>query len=90
MPPISFKTKERISEQILAHLFSKSPEPKFTSHIARDLARDEEFIKSLLIELEKRKFVVRVVKNSQGADFLKRQRWRLSNAAFEAYSRMQR
>jgi len=42
---ISNSKIEKISEQILAFLFSNSPKALFTSHIAVELARDEEFIK---------------------------------------------
>lgn len=90
MPTISDKNKKRISEQVLAYLFATSPAPKFTVDIARELARDEEFMKSLLGDLEKQKLVVKVTKNAAGLDFTRRQRWRLSNATFDAYTRMQR
>ncbi len=88
MPSVSSKTKDRISEQILAYLFSQSPEPRYTVHIASSIARDEEFTKALLLDLEKRKLVVKVTKSSQGFDYLRRQRWRLSDAAFSAYNQM--
>ena len=89
MPTISSKTKDKIREQILAHLFTQSPNPQYTVSIARELARDEEFIKSLLLELETKKLVVKVTKNAEGLDFTRRQRWRLSNQAFSAYHSMQ-
>lgn len=89
MPQISSKTRDKISEQVLAHLFSQSPEPQFTASIARELARDEEFIKSILHDLEKRKLVIKVTKNAQGLDFIRRQRWRLSNQTFAFYQRAQ-
>jgi hydroxymethylglutaryl-CoA reductase len=89
MPTISQKNKDKISEQILAHLFSLSPEPQYTSSISSNLARDEEFVKSLLLELEKKSLVVKITKSPQGQDFTRRQRWRLSNSAFEAYKKMQ-
>lgn len=89
MPQIGSKTKDRINEQILAHLFTIAPRAQYTVAIARELARDEEFIKSLLVDLEKRKLVVKVTKNAQGFEFARRQRWRLSNGVFEAYQKMQ-
>lgn len=88
MPAISSKTKDRISEQILAYLFSQSPEPRYTVDVASSIARDEEFTKSLLLELEKRKLVIKVTKSPQGLTFTRRQRWRLSDAAFSAYKNM--
>lgn len=90
MPSISQKTKDKISEQILAHLFSKSPEATYTANIASNLARDEEFIKSLLLSLEDKKLVVKITKSSEGRQYSRRLRWRLSNHAFDAYKKMQK
>jgi len=89
MPKISKKKKDKISEQILHYLFSISPEARFTSQIAEELARDEEFIKSLLIDLKKNNFVLEVNKNASGKDYLRRQRWRLSDKVFSVYNNKQ-
>ncbi|MBU1051763.1 MAG: hypothetical protein KJ718_04365 [Nanoarchaeota archaeon] len=89
MPPISQTKKDKISEQILHHLFSVSPQPKFTAEIAREIARDEEFTKALLNELKIKNLIVKVAKNSIGREYVRRRRWRLSNTAFEAYSKHQ-
>lgn len=89
MPKISKQKKEKISEQILHHLYSVSPEAHFTSQIAEELARDEEFIKSLLLDLKKSKFVIEVNKNPKGKEYLRRQRWRLSNHVYAAYEQKQ-
>jgi prolyl-tRNA editing enzyme YbaK/EbsC (Cys-tRNA(Pro) deacylase) len=88
MPAISKQKREKISEQILAHLFDTSPGPKFTSQIAQEIARDEEFTKSLLLDLEKNKLIVKITKNSSGTKYLRRQRWRLSHTAFSAYKKL--
>jgi len=89
MPIISKEKKDKISEQILHYLFAVSPDSKFTSDIAREIARDEEFTKALLKELDKKKLVVEINLNKKGIEYLKRQRWRLSNSAFEIYKRHQ-
>lgn len=89
MPPISKQKREKISEQILAHLFEQSPNAIFTSKIAESTARDEEFTKSLLQELEKNKLVIKIKKNPSGVDYKRRERWRLSNSAFEVYKKHQ-
>jgi predicted transcriptional regulator with HTH domain len=89
MPPVSDKKKDKISEQILHFLFEVSPQSKFTSQIAVEIARDEEFTKSILQGLGKKKLVVIVTKNKDGKDYLKRQRWRLSNEAYEIYKQHQ-
>jgi predicted transcriptional regulator with HTH domain len=89
MPQISQKKKDKIAEQILYYLFSISPEAKFTSDVAQEIARDEEFTKNLLQELKTKKLVIEITKNSQGSDYLRRQRWRLSNEAFDIYKKHQ-
>lgn len=85
MPKISQEKKDKISEQILHYLFTVSPEAKFTSDVAKEIARDEEFTKSLLSELKSKSFILEVNKNASGVDYLKRQRWILSNKVFEIY-----
>ena len=87
MPPISKAKRSKISEQILSHLYNHSPEALFTSVIANEIIRDEEFTKSLLKELETHKLVVRVTKSQSGKDYQRWERWRLSNAAFDAYKK---
>lgn len=80
---------EKISEQILAYLYSISPQPSFTAHIAREIARDEEFIKRLLKELKKKKLVIEIKKNPKGIEYKKRSRWKLSEQAYKTYQRYQ-
>jgi len=86
MPPISKKKQERIQEQILHHLFEISPESTFTSKIAEVTARDEGFIKTLLTDLKSKKLITEINKNSSGMVYKRRQRWRLSNKAFEVFN----
>ena len=87
MPPISKPKREKISEQILHHLFEQSPNAIFTSKIAESIARDEEFTKALLIELEKNKLVTKITKNPKGTEYLRRQRWRLSNSTYNIFKK---
>lgn len=89
MPKLSKEKRDKISEQILNYLFTISPEPKFTVDIADTIIRDEEFTKSLLLELERKKLIVQVNKNKNGINYLRRQRWRLSNQAFDVYKKHQ-
>ncbi|MBS3065994.1 hypothetical protein J4229_03040 [Candidatus Pacearchaeota archaeon] len=89
MPKLSKEKKDKIAEQILHHLFAISPSSSFTNAIAKETARDEEFTKSLLSELEKKKLVVQINKNKNGIEYIKRQRWRLSNQAFDIYKKHQ-
>ena len=87
MPKISEVKIEKISEHILSYLYGVFPKMVFTVDVARDIARDEEFVKRLLLDLEEKGLVVRVDKNSSGEVYLKRMRWRISNRAHEVYSR---
>ena len=86
MPKISDAKIEKISEQILNYLYGVFPKLVFTVDVAREIARDEEFVKRLLLGLEEKGAVVRVGKNSKGEDYLARMRWRISNRAHEVYS----
>ena len=86
MPRISDEKIEKISEQILSYLFGVFPRLVFTVDVARELARDEEFIKRLLLGLEEKGAVVRVGKNSKGEAYLARMRWRISNRAHAVYA----
>ena len=90
MPRISKQKLEKIQEQILFHLYSTFPKQIFTADIARELARDEEFIKKLLLELEKKQLVVKINQNPSGIQYSRRLRWRISNKAYEVYSKMQK
>ena len=85
MPSISKEKREKIQEQILSFLFSCFPKQIFTSDIANELARDEEFIKKLLLDLEKKDLVTRITKNTEGINYSRRIRWRISNKAYEVY-----
>jgi len=82
---ISEQKKEKIYEQILALLYSVSPKPLFTLNIAQEIARDEEFVKSLLLELKKKELLIEIKKNPKGFPYLKRSRWKLSDSAYQAY-----
>jgi predicted transcriptional regulator with HTH domain len=90
MPPISKSKQDKITEQIMHYLFSISPESSFTSDIAKEIARDEEFILRIMKDLKSKNLVVEVNKNSIGLDYLKRKRWRISNEAHNAYSKLQK
>jgi hypothetical protein len=89
MPTISQEKRDKISEQILSYLFSVAPQSMFTVDIAKSIARDEEFTKSILSELKLKSVVVEVNKNASGKQYIRRQRWRLSNQAYEAYQKHQ-
>ncbi len=87
---ISKEKKDRICEQILYFLFTKNPQPIFTAHIAKEIARDEEFIKKLMVELKNKNLVIEIKKNNLGVSFLRRIRWKLSKDAYLLYKEKQK
>ena len=86
---ISQEKKDKISEQILAFLYEISPRAVFTSNIAQQIIRDEEFTKDLLLELNKKQFIIKINKNPKGKPYLRRFRWKLSDSVYEAYKENQ-
>jgi len=89
MPPISNQKIQKIKEQILFYLYNIFPKQVFTSEISRELARDEEFIKKILEQLNKNQLIVKINKNPSGIKYSRRRRWRLSNQVHEVYSKHQ-
>ncbi len=89
MSKLSKEKEEKIMSHIISFLFENSPSALFTSDISRAIARDEEFIKRLLQDLNKKGLVALVNKNPQGIDYQKRQRWRLSDKAYQVYQQRQ-
>lgn len=86
MSKLSKEKRDKIMSNILSLLFHKYPQALFTAHISREEARDEEFIKSLLIELENKGLVRAIKKNSDGDNYIRRIRWSLTTKAHKAYS----
>lgn len=89
MPKISKDKREKIKEQILYFLFLSFPKQLFTSDIAKEIARDEEFTKKILFELEEKGLVTKINKNSKGVIFRSRIRWRISQKAYAVYKKQQ-
>lgn len=86
---ISKEKQEKISEQILAYLFSTNPKPLFTFSIAKEIARDEEFVKKLLLNLKKKNLVIEVKKSPKGMGYIKRSRWKLTEEVYNLYKSRQ-
>jgi DNA-binding IscR family transcriptional regulator len=86
---VSDKKREKIIEQILVVLYSNNPKPLFTSKIAEEVARDEEFTKKLLLSLKKKNITIEVKKNPKGVPYLRRSRWILNKEAYKQYKQYQ-
>ena len=83
---ISQEKKDKIAEQVLSYLYHGFPEQPFTAEIAREIARDEEFVKRLLFELKEKQLVIPIRKNSKGKVFTRRLKWRLANKVYDIYT----
>lgn len=86
---ISEKKREKISEQILAFLYFISPRSVFTFHIAQEIARDEEFVKKLLLNLKSKNLIIEIKKNPKGVSYTRRSRWKLGDAVYKVYKQNQ-
>ena len=86
---LSQEKKDKISEQILAFLYRSFPSQPFTADIAKEMARDEEFIKRLMFELLEKDLVSVIRKNNKGEAFTRRLKWRLSNKVYDLYKARQ-
>lgn len=82
---ISNTKREKIYEQILSVLYSFSPKPIFTTNVAKEIARDEEFIKKLLIELKDKNLILEIKKNPKGIPYIQRSRWKLNDKVYNFY-----
>lgn len=82
---LSKEKRDRISEQVLAFLYQSFPRAKFTAEVAKEIARDEEFVKNILFDLKDKNLVLAVKKNESGKDFIRRIRWQLSAPVYKAY-----
>ena len=88
MPIISDKKVKKIKEDVLSTLFDSPLNPLFTSQIAENIARDEEFTLRLLKELHKDKMIDKIDKNTVGKQFLKRRKWILKTEVYSAYKEL--
>jgi len=86
---ISQEKKDKICEQILVILYGSNPKTLFTSEIAKEIARDEEFIKHLLVDLQNKKLVENINKNSKGIHYIRRRKWKLTDKAYLMYKNHQ-
>jgi predicted transcriptional regulator with HTH domain len=86
---VSEEKRTKISEQIMAFLYSVSPKSLFVVEIAREIARDEEFVKEILQKLKKDNLIIEIKKSPKGIVYLRRSRWKISDAAYLAYKNHQ-
>lgn len=86
---ISNEKKDKIIEQILLFIYQVFPKNPFTSEIAREIARDEEFIKKILLDLKEKNLVIQIKKGKKGILFSRRSKWKLTNRVYDIYHEKQ-
>ena len=87
MPRISGAKEEKIKESLLQLLFQNSPKAMFTATLSQELARDEEFIKTIMLKMEQDGLVLPVKRNPHGKLYSRRIRWLLSQKVYEVYKK---
>ena len=85
MSKISSLKRERIQEEILRILFESGLHGRYTKQIADELARNDEFLLRLLLDLEKKHLVQHVPATTKGTPFVRRKKWILTAQAHDAY-----
>ena len=56
--------------------------------IAKELRRDKEFTKRLLIELKEKGVIDQIKKNNKGKDYIKRSRWIINPEVLNNYNEL--
>lgn len=85
MVKLSEEKIKLLKDDIISLLYHSHLKPLFTNQIATELRRDNEFIKALLLDLENKGVVERVIKNSQGKSYSLRLKWRIPLKVRMAY-----
>jgi hypothetical protein len=85
MPQISDKKLQKIKEHILSILYENHLVPYYTSQIAEEAIRDEEFTLRLLNELKQEGFAKEINKNTEGKTYLARKKWVLNDKIYNQY-----
>lgn len=90
MAKLSARTINLIKDDIISHLYNNQLRSYFTSQIAKEIRRDNEFALKLLSELQEQGLVEQIKKNKQGKQYLARIKWRIPNHVIKAYEQRNR
>ena len=86
MVRLSEETTKLLKEDILSILYERPLVPLFTYQISRELRRDNEFTKTLLLNLKEEGLVEEIKKGKTGV-FLARRKWKIPNKVLEVMSK---
>ena len=88
MSKISNNTINLLKDDIISILFEDQLKPLLTIQIARELRRDKEFTKKLLLELKNKGILNEIKKNNKGKDYLKRSKWLIKPDIVNKYNEL--
>ncbi|MBS3172573.1 hypothetical protein J4438_03265 [Candidatus Woesearchaeota archaeon] len=88
MPKIGEKKIKKIKEEVLALLYDSPMNPLFTSKIADEIIRDEEFTLKILKELYTDGLINEIKTNQTGREFLARRKWTLKPTVYAQYKQL--
>ncbi|MDP2906981.1 MAG: hypothetical protein Q8O03_03505 [Nanoarchaeota archaeon] len=85
MSQISKKKVDKIKEDVLSVLFESGLRGMFTKQISDEIARNDEFVLKLLLDLEKQNVVKQIRNTKKGTQFIRRKQWTMTDKAYETY-----
>ena len=88
MVKLSSNTVNLLKDDIISILYENNLNPLLTMEIAKELRRDKEFTKRLLIELKEKGVIDQIKKNNKGKDYIKRSRWIINPGVLNNYNEL--
>lgn len=88
MSKISFNTINLLKDDIISILYENSLKPLLTIEIAKELRRDKEFTKKLLLELKEKGILNEIKKNNKGKEYIKRSKWLIKPDIINKYDEL--
>lgn len=88
MSKISKKKVEKIKEVILRVLYDAGIRGMFTKRISDEIARNDEFVLKLLLDMEKQGLAKQMKNTKKGTQFIRRKQWTLTDQAYEEYKKL--
>ena len=85
MSKISPNTINLLKDDIISILYENNLKPLLTIEIAKELRRDKEFTKRLLLELKEKGILTQIKKNNKGKEYIKRSKWLIKPDIIQTY-----
>jgi len=88
MSKISLNTINLLKDDIISILYENQLRPLLTIEVAKELRRDKEFTKKLLLELKQKGILNEIKKNNKGKDYIKRSKWLIKPNIINKYNEL--